>query len=71
MDKALQDLWNATQSGAPFDKRLGICAFWADHYKELGSPSGPERSSTVVGVSYQAFTRGIVRWTPGKGAEIV
>lgn len=63
MDAALQDLWKAVVD-VPFNPALGIVAYWKTHWKELGSPVGPEHPGGD-GNTYQAFARGIVRWTPG------
>ena len=70
MNEALRDLWNAAGAGAAFNDSLGIVAFWKSHWKELGSPLGSEHSDSG-GVVYQAFANGIVKWTPGIGAQIV
>ena len=63
MDGALKDLWNAAGAGAPYNLALGIVVFWTTHWKELGSPVGGEHADG--GNTYQAFSRGIVRWGPG------
>lgn len=70
MKRALMDLWAAARPGIPFNETFGICKFWMEHYKECGSPVGNE-SSDADGAVYQAFTRGIVKWTPGKGATLL
>lgn len=69
MDAALEDLWTAVRSDIPFDPTLGIVNFWRQHWKELGSPVGPEHPDPDGNV-YQAFTRAMVRWTPG-GPEML
>ena len=37
------DLWQAVRPDIPFDLGRGIVQFWKQHWKELGSPVGPER----------------------------
>lgn len=70
MDDALLDIWNAVRADLPFDDTLAIVSFWKGHWKELGSPVGPEHGGTD-GSTYQAFSRGIVRWRPSVGAEML
>ncbi len=70
MDEALKDLWNAAGAGAPFNTTFGIVVFWTNHYKELGSPVGPEHV-VGAGMAFQAFSRGIVKWDPAVGATIL
>jgi hypothetical protein len=62
MNDALEDLWKAAGANAPYNLALGIVLFWRDHWKELGSPVGPEHGDGAN--VYQAFTRGIIRWGP-------
>ena len=62
MDEALRDLWNAVRSDVSYNLEAGFVKYWRDHWKDLGSPVGPERPSDN-GTAYQAFTRGIARWT--------
>ncbi len=62
MDEALRDLWAAVRGDVPFNPDAGIAGYWLEHWRELGSPVGPEhRDGEDV---YQAFACGIVRWTP-------
>ena len=70
MDDALADIWTAVRADLPLNDALAIVHFWKQHWKELGSPVGPEHPSPD-GKTYQAFSRGIVRWTPNVGAEMV
>ena len=63
-EETLIDLWQAVRPDIPFDLGLGIVQFWKQHWKELGSPVGPERKGPD-GNTYQAFTRGILRWGAG------
>ena len=70
MGEVLADLWGAVRNDLPFDEALAIVAFWQEHWKELGSPVGPERI-TADGSVYQAFSRGIVRWTADVGPQIL
>jgi len=70
MDDALADLWGAVRDDLAFDDALAIVGFWKENWKDLGSPVGPEHQSDD-GNTYQAFARGIVRWKPDVGAEIV
>ena len=68
MDDALRDLWLAARSDIALNPASGIYQFWHQHWKDLGSPVGPEH--TVDGTVYQAFTRGIVAWTAA-GARVL
>ncbi len=70
VDEALADLWGAVRDDLAFDDALAIVAFWKGNWKELGSPVGPEHQG-ADGNTYQAFSRGIVRWKPNVGADIV
>ncbi len=67
MDDALQDLWFAVNHQIPFDPDAGLVKYWKQHWKDLGSPVGPEHGGNDGNV-YQAFTRGMLRWT-SNGAE--
>jgi hypothetical protein len=69
LDAALQDLWTAVRTDVPYNTDAAIVKYWRDHWKELGSPVGPERRGDN-GTSYQAFTRGLARWT-GSAVELV
>jgi hypothetical protein len=62
MDQAMKDLWTAVRKNIPYNPDAGITKYWLEHWKELGSPVGPERRDGED--VYQAFTRGLVRWTP-------
>lgn len=62
MDEALQDLWKAVRPDVAYNPEAAIVRYWRDHWKELGAPLAPEHPGDN-GTSYQAFTRGIARWT--------
>jgi LGFP repeat len=75
MDQALKDLWRAVRPRLAYSEDLGIYRFWAGigydpHWKDLGSPIGPERR-VADDVVYQAFANGIVRWHPTEGPSVV
>jgi hypothetical protein len=61
--------WDLVVAGIPYTHDFGIPTYWRQH-PELGSPLGPELDMGG-GVTAQAFTGGVVRFTPGVGAELV
>jgi hypothetical protein len=52
-----------------YNASFGIPTYWREH-PELGSPLGPELD-LGSGVTVQAFTGGVVKFTPGVGVELV
>jgi hypothetical protein len=69
MDDALRDLWRAVRPDIDLNPDAGIFKYWQQHWKELGSPVGPEHPSADNSV-YQAFTQAIIKWTPD-GPEVL
>lgn len=69
LDDALQDLWKAVRTDVDYNPDAGFVKYWRDHWKELGSPVGPEHPGGD-GTTYQAFTRGILHWT-GSAVELL
>lgn len=67
MDEALKDLWTAVKD-VGYNPAAAICGHWTEHWKDLGSPVGPGHQMPDGSV-YQAFTRAILRWTPGGAVE--
>lgn len=71
-DAALRVLWKAVldRRAPPFDRALGICAYWASDPYRFGSVLGreiPEEGGNVI----QIFTRAAIRWVPGAGPQAV
>jgi hypothetical protein len=64
LEQALRDLWFAvrTEQQLVLNPEAGIYKYWLEHRKELGSPVGPEHVDGEL--VFQAFTNGIVKWTP-------
>lgn len=66
--EVLEELYNAITDAVPLVPDSGLGAFWIEHHKELGSVLGPEWAGDD-GAIYQAYARGILRWTDH--AEII
>src|SRR5438132_1436904 len=69
LDDVFRQRWNLLVPELAYNADFGIPTFWRQH-PELGSPLGPE-VDLGNGVTAQAFSGGVCRWTPGMGAEIV
>jgi hypothetical protein len=69
VDDAHKQRWNAVKTGITYVPTNGIPTAWRQH-PEWGSPLGPEIGIEGGGVA-QAFTGGVVKWTPDRGAELV
>lgn len=61
--------WNLIKTGIPYNPTFGIPTYFREH-PELGSPLGAE-IDLGNDVKAQAFTGGVVRFTPGVGVELV
>jgi hypothetical protein len=66
LDDLWQMRWQAVNAEVPYMPDSGIAIFWREH-PELGSPLSGELALDDGGVG-QAFTNGIVRWSPENGA---
>ena len=68
LSQCLEDLWSLAERSravGPLVPSNALPAYWQDHLAEMGSPAGPERpAETAV---YQAFTRGVWRWSASSG----
>jgi hypothetical protein len=60
--------WNAIDPTIPFAPENAIGQYWLQH-PELGSPLGPETPLDDGSVG-QAFTNGVVTWSPHTGAVL-
>lgn len=69
LDDVFLTRWNLLKKGIPYNASFGIPTFWRAH-PELGSPLGSEQD-LGNGVTAQAFSGGVVRYTADGGAEIV
>jgi hypothetical protein len=61
--------WRIYVPDLPYNANFGIPTFFRQN-PSIGSPLGPE-IDLGHGVKAQAFSGGVVRWTPDVGAEIV
>jgi hypothetical protein len=61
--------WRLIRQDIVYNPAFGIPTYWRGH-PEIGSPLGPELDMGG-GVTAQAFTGAILRYTPGVGVEVV
>lgn len=68
IEDVFKQRWNAITTGIPYVAQNGIPTAWRQH-PEWGSPIKPEVPLDGGGAA-QAFTGGVVRWTPENGAQL-
>lgn len=69
LDDVHKTRWALVKAGIDYNHDFAIPTYFRQH-PEIGSPLGPE-VDVGGGVTAQAFTGGVLKYTPAGGVEVV